>query len=78
MTGVDFSENAIKKAQALAADTQRHVEFVCCDVLELDEVLSDRDFDLVFASYGVFCWISDLNRWFQVAHQMLRSDVRSR
>lgn len=76
VTGVDFSENAIEKARALAAKTQQNVKFVCCDVLELDKVSSDRDFDLVFASYGIFCWISDLNRWFQVAHQMLRSNGR--
>lgn len=68
VTGVDFSERAIAEARALAADCDLPARFVCQDVLELD--LGER-FDLVFASYGVLCWIRDRRRWARVAARHL-------
>jgi 2-polyprenyl-3-methyl-5-hydroxy-6-metoxy-1,4-benzoquinol methylase len=64
--GVDFSDVAIQAAHDLAnkaglSDVSR---FICCDVLELDRYL-DEQFDIVFTSYGVITWLSDLQKWAQ-------------
>jgi 2-polyprenyl-3-methyl-5-hydroxy-6-metoxy-1,4-benzoquinol methylase len=61
-TGVDFSEAAVAEARALAARTGLGARFVCADVLALDGVLDER-FDVVFSSWGVLGWLSDLGRW---------------
>jgi len=71
VTGADFSEKAIELAKELTAKTGLNAKFVCSNVLELDKNLKGK-FDIVFASYGVFCWIPDLNRWFEIASHFLK------
>ena len=71
VTAVDFSPNSIKKAKILRKKCHLPVDFICADVLTLDQYLDQR-FDIVFASYGVFCWIPDIQRWFEVAAQFLK------
>ena len=70
VTGVDFSAPAIDAARSLAAELSIDARFVEANVLELPHLLSER-FDIVFASYGVLCWIPDLPRWFEVAATLL-------
>ena len=62
VTGVDLSEKAIALARELAGEVGVEARFICCDVLDVDEVLPET-FDIVFASYGVLCWIDDLAGW---------------
>ncbi len=62
VTGVDLSPEAIRRAQALAAELKIDARFVCSDVLALD-ALGDEQFDLVFVSYGALIWLPDLARW---------------
>ncbi|MBU1920546.1 class I SAM-dependent methyltransferase [bacterium] len=71
--GVDFSPVAITAARDLAEQTGTAdcVSFIGCDVLELERHLDER-FDIVFASYGVLTWISDLARWAKVAARFLK------
>ena len=71
VTGVDFSAVAVQRARRLAAETGLAAEFVQADVLALPESLSSR-FDLVFASYGVLCWISSAQAWMRSAAGCLR------
>jgi len=75
VTGVDFSAEAVAKARELAEELGIEARFVVGDVLKLDEVLGG-DFDLVYASYGVLCWIGDLRRWSEVAAGFLRPGGR--
>jgi len=70
-TGVDFSDKAIKVARDLARETGTQARFICSDIYDLPGVLKEK-FDIVFASYGVFCWISDINRWMRVARSCLK------
>ncbi|MFC1961171.1 class I SAM-dependent methyltransferase [Chloroflexota bacterium] len=68
VTGMDFSPEAIRLAQSLAADLDIPATFILSDVYGLPDVL-DEQFDIVFASYGVLCWLPDIIRWAQtVAH----------
>jgi SAM-dependent methyltransferase len=62
VTGVDFSEEAIAAARALAARMGVPVTFIHADVGDLPAGLDGR-FDVVFTSHGVLCWLPDLERW---------------
>jgi SAM-dependent methyltransferase len=62
VTGVDFSQEAIATARDLAKKANLHADFLCSDILELPSSLSGK-FDIVFASYGILCWLPDINRF---------------
>ena len=63
VVGVDFSGTAVETALELAveADLDDRTEFVEADVYDLPGVL-DREFDVVFTSYGVLAWLPDIER----------------
>lgn len=71
VTGADFSEKAIEYAKKLAEETGIEADFVCTDLYSLLEVLNNK-FDIVFTSYGVLTWISDLDKWAQVIVHFLK------
>ena len=71
VTGVDFSERAIEVARALAGETGISASFVEADIYELPERLEGQ-FDIVFTSYGVLCWLPDIGRWSRVAAHFVR------
>ena len=62
VTGVDFSEAALAKARALAEQCGVEVDWVAADVTDLPGRLRGR-FDLAWATFGVLCWIADLEAW---------------
>jgi len=62
VTGVDFSDTAIELARSLAARTGVDAEFICSNVYNLPKHL-DREFDVVFTSYGVLCWLHSMKGW---------------
>jgi SAM-dependent methyltransferase len=65
VTGVDISDEAIDFATRLAAEAEIAATFQRADVYDwLAEASARRErFDVVFSSYGVVHWISDLERW---------------
>ncbi|HEV2762527.1 MAG TPA: class I SAM-dependent methyltransferase, partial [Pyrinomonadaceae bacterium] len=68
VTGVDFSPEAVRLARSLAAELNLEARFVLSNVYDLPAALGEQ-FDVVFTSYGVLCWLPDLARWAQtVAH----------
>jgi SAM-dependent methyltransferase len=71
VTGVDFSEQAIALAQSLAAELALPARFLCSDVYELPHLL-DEQFDVLFTSAGVLCWLNDLPRWAQIVAHLLK------
>lgn len=72
VVGIDFSETAVETARELAAEAglDDRAEFLESDVYDLPEVL-DREFDVVFTSYGVLYWLPDLERWADVVEQFV-------
>ena len=46
---------------------------ICSNVYDLPDVL-DEEFDIVFTSQGVLCWLPDLDRWASVVHRFLKPD----
>jgi len=71
VTGVDFSDKAVGLAQALARDVGLEARFICSDLYALPAVLSGQ-FDIVYTSYGVLCWLRDLERWAELIAHFLK------
>jgi SAM-dependent methyltransferase len=65
VTGVDISDKSIERAKELAARAQLSARFIRSDVFEVQNVLQEQ-FDIVFATYGVKWWISDIDRWAEI------------
>lgn len=62
VTGVDISDRAIELARELNERTGLNARFIRSNIYELDTVLEER-FDIVFTSYGILCWLNDLDGW---------------
>jgi SAM-dependent methyltransferase len=65
VTGVDISDAAISSARRLSRQTGIPARFERADVYDwLEETArAGRRFDAVFSSYGVVCWLPDLDTW---------------
>jgi ubiquinone/menaquinone biosynthesis C-methylase UbiE len=62
VTGVDFSPLAIRTARELAKELQIKAEFINSALYDLPQH-PDKQFDIVYTSYGVLCWLPDLEQW---------------
>jgi SAM-dependent methyltransferase len=70
-TGVDLSDKSIALARSLSTELNIPATFVCSDLFDLPAVLTSQ-FDIVFTSYGVLNWLSDLKRWAAVIAHFLK------
>lgn len=75
VTGIDLSDKAVAKAKELAATIGAQAEFICCDIYDLPDHL-DKQFDIVFTSYGTIGWLPDLNKWASIVSRFLKPDGR--
>jgi len=73
VTGVDLSDKAIDKAKELAEKLKVDADFICCDIYDIPNHLN-RQFDIVFTSYGTISWLPDLDKWGKVIYQFLKPD----
>lgn len=71
VTGVDFSDTAIEMAQQYAHKTEANTQFICCNVYDLPQHLN-KQFDIVYTSYGTIGWLPNLEKWAQVISQFLK------
>ncbi|MDC7999076.1 class I SAM-dependent methyltransferase [Gilvibacter sediminis] len=71
VTGVDLSDAAIDKARELNSSLGLDAEFICCDLYELPEHLN-KQYDIVFTSYGTIGWLPNLDRWASVVNRFLK------
>jgi SAM-dependent methyltransferase len=71
VTGVDFSDEAIRLAKSLSEEMNLPARFLCCDIYDLPQQLEEQ-FDIVYTSYGVLSWLSDLPGWAQLAARYLK------
>ncbi len=71
VTAVDFSGEAIKKAEELNTQLGLNARFICSDVYELADKLEDQ-FDIVYTSYGVLGWLPDMKKWAGVVSRFLK------
>ena len=71
VTGVDFSHEAIDLAQSLSDELGIEAQFVLSNVYDLPNVL-DGEYDIVYTSIGVLCWLPDLQGWARVIAHFLK------
>ncbi len=71
VTGVDFSPKGIELAQSLSRELDIPGNFICCDLYDLPKHLNEQ-FDIVFTSYGVLCWLPDIPRWAQTVARYVK------
>lgn len=75
VTGMDLSDDSVKKAKELAYECGTDTEFVCCDLYDLPNHLTGQ-FDIVFTSYGTISWMPDLDKWASVIDHFLKPGGR--
>ncbi len=71
VTGVDYSAEAIANARRLNDEVRLNATFIHSDIYELPHSLNG-EFDIVFTSYGVLCWLPDMKRWGQTIARCLK------
>lgn len=71
VTGVDFSDTAIELAREIAKKVCVDAEFVCSNIFDLTKVL-EGEYDIVFTSYGVLCWLKDIEEWARIITHYLK------
>ena len=78
VTGLDFSPEAIREAEDLAARAglSDRARFVCADVLRAREALDHVTFDIVYVSLGALCWLPSVARWAEEAAGLVRPGGR--
>jgi len=78
VTGVDISDEAILYARRLSTETRIPASFVRADVYDWleDAGRAGQSFDVVFSSYGVVCWLHDLEAWAGGIAAVLRAGGR--
>ena len=72
VTGVDFSGEAIKKAQSLSKELDILATFIQSNIYALTEKIPKNSFDIVFTSYGVLAWLPDLEGWAKAINHCLK------
>lgn len=70
--GVDFSPNAVDKANTLRDELKLNTRFICANVYDTPDHLGGETFDTVFVSIGSLCWLPDMTRWAQLVASLLK------
>ncbi|HMX35743.1 MAG TPA: class I SAM-dependent methyltransferase [Ferruginibacter sp.] len=71
VTGVDISDEAIRLANEVRDELGLKAEFIRSNVYDLEAQL-DKQFDIVFTSYGTIGWLPDLDRWAGIVSHFLK------
>ena len=71
VTGIDLSDKAIQSAKQIAKDTNSKANFICCNIYDLPNHL-DKQFDIVYTSYGTIGWLPDLDKWARIVSQYVK------
>jgi SAM-dependent methyltransferase len=72
VTGLDFSEPAVRAATELAREIGVEARFVLSDVYDAPAAVGHRTFDIVYTGVGALCWLPDMDRWARVVRDLLR------
>jgi 2-polyprenyl-3-methyl-5-hydroxy-6-metoxy-1,4-benzoquinol methylase len=81
ITGIDFSDEAIRVATQLNNEVGLSAKFICCNIYDLlprnfnskASPLGEFDkADIVLTSYGVIGWLPDLDQWAEIISYYLK------
>jgi SAM-dependent methyltransferase len=75
VTGLDFSEEAIKQARKLAAISNLEARFISANVYDACEMI-DEKFDIVYTGIGAICWLPDIEKWAHIVANLLKPGGR--
>lgn len=75
VVGVDISPASLGRARRIAERAGAEIEYVESDVHAAREAVTG-DFDLVYTSIGVLCWLPDVATWARVVASLLRPGGR--
>lgn len=75
VVGLDMSPRSLDRARELARRAEAHIELIESNVYAAREVVTG-DFDLVYTTLGVLCWLPDIDAWARVAACLLRPGGR--
>ncbi len=73
VTGIDLSDKAIESANNLSEKANIEASFICCDIYDLPNHLN-KQFDIVFTSYGTIGWLPDIDKWAKIVSKFLKPD----
>jgi len=71
VTGIDFSDKAISLAKSLSRELNIPARFINTNIYNIPNVINEN-FDIVFTSYGVLCWLPNLEKWAQIVNDCLK------
>lgn len=74
--GVDISDEAISTAETLSREAGIKASFMRSDLDKWFDEAQVPAVDVVFSSYGVVPWLSDLGRWARGVHKTLKTGGR--
>lgn len=75
VVGLDLSPASLQRARDIAARAGAEIELVEANVYDARAAVSG-DFDLVYTSIGVLCWLPDIRAWARVVAALLRPGGR--
>ncbi|MBU8579877.1 bifunctional 2-polyprenyl-6-hydroxyphenol methylase/3-demethylubiquinol 3-O-methyltransferase UbiG [Brevibacterium luteolum] len=70
VVGIDLSGESLRRARELAAQCSADIEYVESNVYDARAAV-DGEFDVVFSTLGVLCWLPDVTAWAQVVASLL-------
>ena len=74
VTGLDMSAGSLTVARDLARRSGADIEYVQSTIDDAAHTLAGRQYDVVYTSIGVLCWLDDLNQWARLIAGLLRPD----
>jgi 2-polyprenyl-3-methyl-5-hydroxy-6-metoxy-1,4-benzoquinol methylase len=71
VTGVDISSEGIRLAKLLAQKANLEANFIESNIYDLPKILNEQ-YDVVYTSIGVLCWLNDLKEWGKIIANLLK------
>jgi SAM-dependent methyltransferase len=74
VTGVDLAPENIFYARKMSEELGvKNIDFIESDIMEFKEK-HDTQYDMVFTTEGVLCWLPDLNKWAETVKHLLKEN----
>lgn len=67
---MDLSPESLRRARLISRRAGAEIEYVEANVYDAREAV-EGDFDLVYSSIGVLCWLPDIAAWARVVASLL-------
>ena len=72
VTGMDFSPKSISAANDLARELDLPARFVESELYDAKSAVPEQ-FDIVYTSAGVLCWLPDIRGWAKVVYSFVKA-----